>query len=213
MNSIGELIETEEYQNAWQVLLGQAQQVQSYAEFASVCRWREKLVDKAANPNVRKAVKMALLGGATTKIMFAVIAFFSVLLTVPEVHMVAAVLLSLGLAVQTTRQVIRRVSGFQLIVRRTLIPMMLLISGLAVTFQGFRWIAEQQLRRDLPTAAPKAVNLLVVVLDTVRAQNLSLYGYTRSTTPRLEHWAKTGVLFQQAFSTAPWTLPSHVVLG
>src|SRR5690349_9966256 len=69
MNSIGELIETEEYQNAWQMLLGQAQQVQSYAEFASVCRWREKLVDKAANPNVRKTVKVALLGGATTQTM------------------------------------------------------------------------------------------------------------------------------------------------
>src|SRR5690242_560289 len=74
MNSIGELIETGKYQNAWQMLLDKSQQVQSYAEFASVCRWRQKLVDKATNPNVRKTVKVALLGGATTQIMEAPLA-------------------------------------------------------------------------------------------------------------------------------------------
>ena len=69
MSSIGELIETKKYHNAWQTLLDQAQQVQSYSEFASVCRWREKLVQKAPNPNLRKSVKVALLGGATTQMM------------------------------------------------------------------------------------------------------------------------------------------------
>src|SRR5262245_6979296 len=69
MSSIGELIETKKYHNAWQTLLSQAQQVQSYSEFASVCRWREKLAEKAPNPNLRKSVKVALLGGATTQMM------------------------------------------------------------------------------------------------------------------------------------------------
>jgi arylsulfatase A-like enzyme len=150
------------------------------------------------------------LGSFTIYIFtFTVIAFFSVLLTFPEVHLIAAVLLSAGLAVQATRQIVRRISGFQVIVRRTLGPMILLIICLAVIVQGSRWTAEQRALAHLPTPGPQSVNVLVIVLDTVRAQNLSLYGYARPTTPHLEQWAKTGVVFQRAFSTAPWTLPSH----
>ena len=69
MNSIGELIATEEYNNAWQTLLGQAQHVQSYGEFLSLCRWRQKLLKAAPNPSLRRSVKVALLGGATTEMM------------------------------------------------------------------------------------------------------------------------------------------------
>src|SRR4030095_4431239 len=140
---------------------------------------------------------------------FAVIAFFSVLLNFPEVHLIAAVLLSAGLAVQTTRQFGRRASGFHALVRPTLGPMILLIVCLAVIVQASLWTAKQRVLAQLPTPAPQSVNVLVIVLDTVRAQNLSLYGYGRPTPPHLEQWAKTGVVFQRAFSTAPWTLPSH----
>ena len=49
-------------------------------------------------------------------------------------------------------------------------------------------------------------------MDTVRAGNLSLYGYLRPTTPRLEQFAKTGVRFDRAIAAAPWTLPSHAAM-
>jgi len=51
--------------------------------------------------------------------------------------------------------------------------------------------------------------VLLVVLDTVRADHLSLYGYGRLTTPALERLAKRGIRFDEARATAPWTLPSH----
>ena len=54
--------------------------------------------------------------------------------------------------------------------------------------------------------------MLLLVLDAVRAQSLSLYGYNRQTTPRLEEFAKTGVCFEQVLSTSPWTLPSHATM-
>ena len=44
MNSIGELVEKQDYKNAWEALLDQARHVQGYSEFVSLCRWREKLV-------------------------------------------------------------------------------------------------------------------------------------------------------------------------
>src|SRR5262249_12268568 len=47
---------------------------------------------------------------------------------------------------------------------------------------------------------------------TVRARNLSLYGYDRQTTSRLEQFAKTGVRFDRAIAAAPWTLPSHAAM-
>ena len=53
-------------------------------------------------------------------------------------------------------------------------------------------------------------NLLWIVLDTLRADRMSVYGYDRPTTPALEAWAKAGITFDMARSTAPWTLPSHV---
>ena len=52
----------------------------------------------------------------------------------------------------------------------------------------------------------------LIVWDTVRASNLSLYGYGRPTTPNLERLAGRGVRFDLAFSTSSWTLPSHASL-
>jgi arylsulfatase A-like enzyme len=51
--------------------------------------------------------------------------------------------------------------------------------------------------------------VILIVLDTVRAQSLSLYGYGRDTTPNLTRIAARGIRFDRAFSTAPWTAPSH----
>jgi arylsulfatase A-like enzyme len=51
--------------------------------------------------------------------------------------------------------------------------------------------------------------VLLIILDTVRAANLSLYGYSRATTPALSRWALEGATFDNAFSPAPWTFPSH----
>ncbi len=64
-------------------------------------------------------------------------------------------------------------------------------------------------RYQVKPAAAGSPNLLFIVLDTVRAQSLSLYGYKRSTSPNLERLAKLGVRFDRAIATAPWTLPSH----
>jgi arylsulfatase A-like enzyme len=55
----------------------------------------------------------------------------------------------------------------------------------------------------------KAPNVLFVVLDTVRADRLSCYGYERTKTPIIDRIAREGVVFSNAFSTAPWTLSSH----
>lgn len=57
-----------------------------------------------------------------------------------------------------------------------------------------------------PTMDPRRV--VVLFVDTLRADHMSLYGYERQTTPRLDRWAEQSAVFEQARSIAPWTLPS-----
>lgn len=56
--------------------------------------------------------------------------------------------------------------------------------------------------------APAAFNVLMIGVDTLRADRLSALGYERETTPNLTALADEGIRFLQARSQAPWTLPS-----
>jgi arylsulfatase A-like enzyme len=55
-------------------------------------------------------------------------------------------------------------------------------------------------------------NVLFVVMDTVRKDHLTPYGYDRPTTPGLEAFAEEATVFEQAVAPAPWTLPVHASL-
>ena len=57
-----------------------------------------------------------------------------------------------------------------------------------------------------------AENVLLVVLDSVRARNCSLYRYRRRTTPYLESLAAESTVYTQARAPSNWSLPSHVSL-
>jgi len=51
-------------------------------------------------------------------------------------------------------------------------------------------------------------NVLLVIIDTARADHLSAFGYVRHTTPNLDRLAAEGQRFDEAWSQSPWTLPS-----
>ncbi len=55
-------------------------------------------------------------------------------------------------------------------------------------------------------------NILLVMLDTTRADRLSVYGYGEPTTPFLEKLAREATLYERAIAPAPWTLPSAASL-
>jgi len=57
--------------------------------------------------------------------------------------------------------------------------------------------------------APAALNLLLVTLDTTRADRIHAYGFDGIETPNLDRLAREGVLFEQAVAPAPLTLPAH----
>jgi arylsulfatase A-like enzyme len=53
------------------------------------------------------------------------------------------------------------------------------------------------------------LNIVLVTMDTARAQNFSCYGYEGESTPFLDRIAKENVKYEHAVTQAPWTLPSH----
>ncbi|MHC4376240.1 MAG: sulfatase [Planctomycetota bacterium] len=65
---------------------------------------------------------------------------------------------------------------------------------------------------DPDPAGDAPVHLLLVTLDTLRADHTSAYGYRRDTTPNLAALAAEGVRFERAYSSAPFTAPSHASL-
>jgi arylsulfatase A-like enzyme len=55
-------------------------------------------------------------------------------------------------------------------------------------------------------------NVLLVVIDTARADHFSFDGYARQTTPRIAALGSEGAIYDQAWTPAPWTLPAHASL-
>lgn len=67
-------------------------------------------------------------------------------------------------------------------------------------------------RAEMPPEAaggPAPRIVLLLSLDTLRADHLGVYGYERFTSPVIDTLAREGVVFEDASSTASWTLPSH----
>ena len=80
----------------------------------------------------------------------------------------------------------------------------LLGAGLAVTAVTAWWVAAR--------LHPPPIGVVVITLDTTRADRLSPYGYMNVSLPSLERLATEGVVFDQATSVAPLTLPAHTSL-
>jgi arylsulfatase A-like enzyme len=64
-------------------------------------------------------------------------------------------------------------------------------------------------RPEAPTIAPPPPNVLLVVLDTTRADVLSCYGGPAGATPAIDALAAESSVYRNAFATSFWTLPSH----
>ena len=67
-------------------------------------------------------------------------------------------------------------------------------------------------REPAPVVAEPRPNLLLYVVDALRADRTSLYGYHRRTTPRLEELARSSILFDPAWANASWTRPATATL-
>jgi arylsulfatase A-like enzyme len=133
----------------------------------------------------------------------------SLLLLIPKLHLLAKVAIAIGLAVQTARFVGSHSASFLSLVRSTTLYLVGIILVMTLILYGWQNLSERNLSASLPPASPNAPNVLLITLDTVRAESMSLYGYAKPTSPQLQQLARSGVTFKQALAPAPWTLASH----
>lgn len=65
---------------------------------------------------------------------------------------------------------------------------------------------------DIAAARSPDANVILISIDTLRADRLGAYGYDRPTSPNVDALARRGVRFETAIAESSWTLPSHATL-
>jgi arylsulfatase A-like enzyme len=139
--------------------------------------------------------------------LLATIALWGVLLRLP-LSGVASLLLAAGLGRWASRAAVAaslwpRLAWVSVVGLVGVLVMTVSASTARSTLAGRRSVVRPQ-----PTPSG-AANVLLIVLDNVRAESMSLYGYARDTTPNLSRWARKGVRFDWAVAPATWSFPSH----
>lgn len=137
------------------------------------------------------------------------IAATSLALNVSGLYLAAAMVLGAGVATVAMRITQRDAARVSRVCRRVAIGGM---SGAGLAFFCLVVSApalETWLAGRVAAPSPGSPNILLIVLDTVRAKSLGAYGNPQNTSPFLDSVARSGVRFAEAFATAPWTTPTH----
>jgi arylsulfatase A-like enzyme len=139
--------------------------------------------------------------------LFATLASWNALLRLP-LHGLASLILAVGVG-RHLGAAIERLCTRPKAMRSTVAGLLAALIMLAGASSGGRLVSDYRALATLPAPPPDARNVILIVWDTVRAANLSVYDYPRDTTPNLARWARQGVRYQRAVAPAPWTYPSH----
>ncbi len=145
-------------------------------------------------------------------VVFMSLLFFGVLMPWTQLSRFAALVLAIGAAVAAHRRLPADPDRLVALSRRGALTIATLCAVFATVSVAWRVVTRQRAIAAMPEAPAGAPDVLLIILDTVRASALSLYGYGRETTPELDEFAKGGVVFETAIAPAPWTLPSHATM-
>ena len=132
----------------------------------------------------------------------------AILLPFRQIHVAATILIAAGVGAQLSRRIKGREAGLGRLAQRSATGFAVLTGLLAAGMVAREKLSDRSVAA-LPAARAGSPSILLIILDTVRAWNMGLYGYDRPTTPQLEKWASGGMVFNRVMATAPWTLPSH----
>ena len=152
----------------------------------------------------RRPIGIAWLAG-----IYTFISLLSLMLPFTQIALVASAILAAGAALQLGHTIGRAGDAWMRRFRRGALALTGLVVVAGVAVRAGLAVREHRALAALPAFDRGAPNILLIVLDTVRRSNLSVYHYHRPTSPRLEEWARSSVVFDGATVAAPWTLPSH----
>lgn len=143
--------------------------------------------------------------------LLAGLAAFALVLLLKRLHPAALLLLAVGAGARVGASFGHDPHRALAWTRRVALAVTVVAAVLPAATAVARWRRAQQWTPG-PVASTDAPNVILLILDTVRAANLSLYGYVRPTSPVIERLAARGVTFDYAFSSTSWSAPSHATM-
>ncbi len=134
---------------------------------------------------------------------------FAILLLVTQMHGYASMVLAAGVGAFLAPRLARR----DALLRRGATVTVVGLGAAALAAWLWRTVVPPQREaaalQALAAAPPGVSNVLLIILDTVRESSTGLGGGAPLTMPAIARRATGAVVFEQAYSTAPWTMPSH----
>ena len=149
---------------------------------------------------------------ATVVTFFALLTFGDWVSLTGRISAIGAASLALGLTTVFYRWFVRHQQPALAFFRATLPALAVLTLLVAAGIQWGLRIQRERAIAALPPAAKGTPNVVFLVIDTLRADHLSSFGYNRLTSPHIDQFARQSVVFENAISPAPWTLPAHASL-
>lgn len=126
-----------------------------------------------------------------------------------KISLFAILILAAGVSFQVFTTVAKREAAASSRLNKALLWLAGATVVLLIAIQGGGWLTERVKTSNLPTAASEAPNVIVIVVDTLRADHLSSYGYERDTSPFMDSLAAEGVRYENAIAPSSWTQPVH----
>ncbi len=130
------------------------------------------------------------------------------LVAFPQIYGLAWLFVVVGIASRLVPALDRRAAGFRRVVRISF-PV---VAGLVAILAAAPWASDRLAEwreGSRPMPPPGSPNVLLIVMDTVAADHLGLYGYDRPTSRTLDELARRGTRFDSVRASSSWTLPSH----
>jgi arylsulfatase A-like enzyme len=149
------------------------------------------------------------------RVLVGILAFLTAydwLLVTGRLYKRACLVLALGIAVALIRWLKKHETSAVRFWKRSTPVLLGIFLVLVIGGEGGNRLYEFYATAHLPTAAPRSPNVLLIVIDTLRADHVSSYGYARPTSPHIDQLASHGVLFENAIAPSSWSLPSHASL-
>jgi arylsulfatase A-like enzyme len=126
-----------------------------------------------------------------------------------KISLIAIIILAAGISFQVFTIIVKREVTVSSKLQKALPWLAGLTVVIFIVIQGGGWLNEKVKTSNLPEARAETPNVIVLVVDTLRADHLSSYGYERDTSPFIDSLAAEGVRFENAIAPGSWTQPSH----
>jgi arylsulfatase A-like enzyme len=91
---------------------------------------------------------------------------------------------------------------------RRVVPAVILLLALVVNVSTMAGSKPATVQAPRQATAEGARNVLLILIDTLRADHLGAYGYARGTSPTFDRFAREGIAFERNIAQASWTKPS-----